>query len=190
MTELGSDRALTDPAGDRLGYADLSRAIASALSYANPHDRLVVAIHGPWGSGESTVLNFVEFVLAADQSEIARFNPWWSSGQEALTRNFLFSSLWLSRNDRSSAQASLREYRTSPKRRIRVRHLVHRAVPEGHVRLRAGRHPVGRPGGRLRVRAGYRQIPAVLACRVTAEFSGAGFTVRGGLAAGLKSLAG
>jgi hypothetical protein len=31
----------------------------------------------------------VEFVLAADQSEIVRFNPWWSSGQEALTRNFL-----------------------------------------------------------------------------------------------------
>ena len=90
MSELGSDRPLTDPGSDRLGYAGFARAIASALTDANPHDGLVVAIQGAWGSGKSTVLNFVEVVLEDDEStEVVRFNPWWFSGQEALTRNFL-----------------------------------------------------------------------------------------------------
>ncbi len=58
----------------------------------------------------------------------------------------------------------------------------YRAVPKGHVRLRAGSHPVGRPGGCLRVRAGHRQIPAVLACAVNrGSVLGAGFTARGSL---------
>ncbi len=44
-----------------------------------------------------------------------------------------------------------------------VRHPVHRALPQGDVRFRGGRHPLGQPGHRLRGRPGHRPVPAVSA---------------------------
>jgi hypothetical protein len=44
-----------------------------------------------------------------------------------------------------------------------VRHPVHRALPQGDVRFRRGCHPLAQPGHRLRVRPGYRPVPAVSA---------------------------
>jgi predicted KAP-like P-loop ATPase len=90
MGQFGADRALRNPEGDRLGYADFARAIAQSVAGLNPHDGLVLAIYGPWGSGKSTLLNFIEFELDKTKTtEVIRFNPWWFSGAEALTRNFL-----------------------------------------------------------------------------------------------------
>jgi predicted KAP-like P-loop ATPase len=89
MGQFRADRALRNPEGDRLGYADFALAIAQSIGALNPHDGLVLAIYGPWGSGKSTLLNFIEFDLDKATTEVIRFNPWWFSGAEALTRNFL-----------------------------------------------------------------------------------------------------
>lgn len=52
----------------------------------------VFALQGSWGSGKTTVLNFVQRYLepARQQKQIVivRFNPWWFSGQDQLLMQF------------------------------------------------------------------------------------------------------
>lgn len=51
---------------------------------------LVVGLAGEWGSGKSTILNFVEEVLREKHDPIAivRFDPWLISGRDDLIRSF------------------------------------------------------------------------------------------------------
>jgi predicted KAP-like P-loop ATPase len=48
---------------DQLGYAPFAKNLAQAIARITPTDGLVLALYGPWGSGKSTVLNFVESYL-------------------------------------------------------------------------------------------------------------------------------
>jgi len=89
---LSPDRALTDPAEDRLGYAPFSKQLASGILRGCPADGLVVAVYGEWGTGKSTALNFILHYLEQDPEGeapvVVRFNPWWFAGQEDLVRRF------------------------------------------------------------------------------------------------------
>jgi predicted KAP-like P-loop ATPase len=92
IQRLSSDRPLTDPRSDLFGYSVLARHLAEALA-ANPAgDAVVVAIHGSWGLGKSTLLNFVLHYtseLGEDtRPYVVRFNPWWFSGSEDLVARF------------------------------------------------------------------------------------------------------
>lgn len=91
VTELGGDRPLTRPEDDRLGYAPFAETLSSALVAMAPVGGFVVALYGPWGSGKTTVLNFVRFYLESAERNVRvlTFNPWWFSGQEELTTTFL-----------------------------------------------------------------------------------------------------
>ena len=57
-----------------------------------------MGIYGPWGSGKSTMLNFIEHYLKdqqpTEQATIVLFNPWWFSGREDLTRSFFSQLQW------------------------------------------------------------------------------------------------
>lgn len=90
---LSPDRPSTDPAHDLFGHAPFARTLAKAIAgYKNP-DGIVLALYGPWGSGKSTVLAFVEYELGRFDEQVrpvvVTFNPWWFSGQEHLARAFL-----------------------------------------------------------------------------------------------------
>jgi predicted KAP-like P-loop ATPase len=91
VTALGGDKPLTRPEDDRLGYAPFAETLSSALVKMAPAGGFVVALYGPWGSGKTTVLNFVRFYLeaAGGDARVLTFNPWWFSGQEELTTTFL-----------------------------------------------------------------------------------------------------
>lgn len=55
-----------------------------------PADGFVVAIYGPWGSGKSTVLNFIQYHMEKEHEPVViQFNPWWFSGQDDLAFMFL-----------------------------------------------------------------------------------------------------
>jgi predicted KAP-like P-loop ATPase len=87
---LASDQPLTDPAGDRLGYAPFAHNLARAIVEMAPTGRFVIALYGAWGTGKTTVLNFVDAALATNAEVLTvPFNPWWFSGQEELTYRFL-----------------------------------------------------------------------------------------------------
>ena len=91
---LRADSALQSPAADELGYSDFASHIGNAISGWTPDEEFVVGIYGEWGSGKSTILNFVESELEAqdDPPIIIRFNPWWFSGEADLIEKF-FSQL-------------------------------------------------------------------------------------------------
>lgn len=92
-TTLDSDKPLSDPTKDLFGHAPFAKALATAISGYKSSDGIVLALYGPWGSGKSTVLGFVEHELetlpAATRPVTVTFNPWWFSGHESLARAFL-----------------------------------------------------------------------------------------------------
>lgn len=89
---LSADNPLTDPINDRLGYTEFAKNLAESICRMSPLDGFVIAVYGSWGLGKSTLLNFTLHYLEqkpeSEQLVIVRFNPWWFSGQEDLTRRF------------------------------------------------------------------------------------------------------
>lgn len=75
------------------GHAPFARTLAKAIQGHSGSDGIVLALYGPWGSGKSTVLAYVEHELAqapaAERPVVVSFNPWWFSGQEHLAKAFL-----------------------------------------------------------------------------------------------------
>lgn len=91
--ELSSDRPSTDPAQDLFGHAPFAKTLAKAIRGYRGSDGIVLALYGPWGSGKSTVLAYIEHELEhgpeAERPVVVSFNPWWFSGQENLAKAFL-----------------------------------------------------------------------------------------------------
>lgn len=73
------DKPLTDPSEDKLGYAGFARHLADALCEMLPIEGLVVAIYGAWGTGKTTLLNFIVDYVNKRQDDkrpsILYFNP-------------------------------------------------------------------------------------------------------------------
>ena len=108
---FGSDRPGSDPErDDGLGYASFAKHLAESLATMVPTDGIVVGLYGPWGSGKTTLLNFVTHYLdrtAEDRAPIVvRFNPWWFSGDEDLTRRF-FDQLRLTLSEKAKGEKAL-----------------------------------------------------------------------------------
>ena len=89
---LSSDKPLANPEHDRLAYSPFAKRLAESLLAMAPPDGFVVALNGSWGSGKTTVVNFVVHYLEDrpedEQPIIVHFNPWWFSGRENLIRAF------------------------------------------------------------------------------------------------------
>ena len=95
MTALSADRPCNDPKDDLFGHAPFARHLAKTIRCHRGGDGLVIALHGPWGSGKTTILNYVCHYLEAEKTEdadppvVVHFNPWWFSGREDLAQTFL-----------------------------------------------------------------------------------------------------
>lgn len=92
-TILSGDRPKERLADDRLGFGGFAQALAQSIARLAPRDGVVLAVHGPWGSGKTSAVNMAMDALAELDSDdartlVARFNPWWFSEQENLTRAF------------------------------------------------------------------------------------------------------
>jgi energy-coupling factor transporter ATP-binding protein EcfA2 len=98
---MKSDHPLSTISEDTLQRARFARDIAKRLLGLTTHESLVVGIQGSWGSGKSTILNFLaEYIEDKEKFKslnlpggilkpvIVRFNPWWFSGQEDLFSRF------------------------------------------------------------------------------------------------------
>ena len=93
------DSALTLPEQDRLGRQGFARFLAQSILAMDASEPFVFGLQGSWGSGKSSVLNFVRFylenpkLLGDSYSElppilIVDFNPWWFSGSDQLLAEF------------------------------------------------------------------------------------------------------
>jgi predicted KAP-like P-loop ATPase len=99
MSNLSADRPKNAPEEDRFNHDPFAKTLAKGIGGIDDttaKDGLVLALYGPWGSGKSTVLNFVchylekepEKLLIKSPPIVVRFNPWWFSGHENLARAF------------------------------------------------------------------------------------------------------
>lgn len=86
------DSPLRQPSQDRLGRANFAKFLAEAILKMDAEEGFVFALNGPWGSGKTTVINFVlHFIEKQKRSKqllTVRFNPWWFSGREQLLQHF------------------------------------------------------------------------------------------------------
>lgn len=84
------DEPLDDPSQDRLGFRSFAKNLANAILQVDDSKGLVIGIHGPWGSGKTTLRNFVVAFLreSADPPLIVPFNAWWFTGREELLKGF------------------------------------------------------------------------------------------------------
>lgn len=89
---LATDRPRESAATDRLNRASFADRLALALKSLESPKGTVVAIDGPWGSGKTTILNFLGEALEAGDSHdnvVVRFNPWWFAGRSELAGSLL-----------------------------------------------------------------------------------------------------
>ena len=74
-----TDRALDDVASDEFGFAEIAKKLAPSLVDAAKSDGMVIGIEGPWGSGKTSLLNFLRQELA-DQDKgklhVITLAPW------------------------------------------------------------------------------------------------------------------
>ncbi|RVP36513.1 hypothetical protein CN109_10090 [Sinorhizobium meliloti] len=74
-----TDRALDDVSADEYGFNEIARKLAPSLVDAANSDGMVIGIEGPWGSGKTSLLNFLKKQLAsreANQLHVITLAPW------------------------------------------------------------------------------------------------------------------
>jgi hypothetical protein len=81
----GNDEPATE---DLLDRGPLARAIADVISNTPPDSGVRVGVFGEWGSGKSSVLNFVERLLLRRGYSVVRFSPWGVSEPDELWFEF------------------------------------------------------------------------------------------------------
>lgn len=93
MWDLGSDLPLLDPSEDAYGYAPFASQLAAAIVRNKSPQGLVLAVHGKWGSGKSSLLNFIKHDLRKLPEDLrpvmVDFNPWWFEGRDQIASQLL-----------------------------------------------------------------------------------------------------
>ncbi|MGO4450459.1 P-loop NTPase fold protein [Phyllobacterium sp. TAF24] len=92
LHKLGDDLPKSNPwRDDRLGYAPFAKRIASVIIKMAAPNGYVIGVHGPWGSGKSTALNFTLEYLKKHNAEHENeqiihidFRPWMVAGHQDL----------------------------------------------------------------------------------------------------------
>jgi predicted KAP-like P-loop ATPase len=110
---LSADEPLGQPEADNLGFAPFARHLADTIAKLPAMQGIVIALNGPWGSGKTTILTWIEhFLQEAPENErviVVTFNPWWFSGHEDLARRFFDQLSAILSNKLKSAASALRK---------------------------------------------------------------------------------
>ncbi|MBD2770549.1 KAP family NTPase [Iningainema tapete] len=92
INQIAPDNPLVEPQQDRLGYAPFAQHLAESICNMSVAEGFVMAVYGSWGSGKSTLMNFIVHYLKQKPEEeqpiVVPFNPWLFSGYQDITRRF------------------------------------------------------------------------------------------------------
>ena len=93
---IKGDRALASGDGDKLGFRDVAKRIATSLVDRASEDGLVVGIEGAWGSGKSSLMFLIGEELKrlpkSKEPTVIDFRPWLVGNRDALITS-LFGEL-------------------------------------------------------------------------------------------------
>jgi len=102
---FSADRPIGSREEDLWGRSRFAESLASAIKGWKGSESLVLALHGPWGSGKSSIKNMLlEFLRESDTPShiVLEFNPWQWAGHEELAQVFFHEvGLALGRADTS-----------------------------------------------------------------------------------------
>lgn len=89
---LSNDFPIESPREDLYGLDPFSCAIAKSIERMDAPEGLVLAINGLWGAGKSSAINLVRYhlrpAISREELAVVTFNPWWFTGNDALTLSF------------------------------------------------------------------------------------------------------
>jgi len=92
MKSYQADRAVEKRPEDLLGRVEFAEAIADKLHSWRENASLVVGLSGPWGSGKTSIKNFVVDALMPDglekRADVIQINPWELSGTHDIESHF------------------------------------------------------------------------------------------------------
>lgn len=94
--DFSADRPIASIEEDLLDRSNFAESLSRAISGWKGKDSLVVALHGDWGSGKSSLKNMaVSAFQVRDKPIVVEFNPWEWAGQDKISKSF-FEQLALS----------------------------------------------------------------------------------------------
>jgi predicted KAP-like P-loop ATPase len=103
---FSSDRPIKKIDEDLLGRSGFSQDLAKAIAGWHGNDSLVVALHGDWGSGKSSIKNMALNELKKvdkHKPDIIEFSPWEWAAQDKITSSFFQEiSLTIGLKDKSA----------------------------------------------------------------------------------------
>ncbi|CAA0202805.1 KAP P-loop domain-containing protein [Acinetobacter baumannii] len=74
---------------DKFNRREFSKRIADVIANRNDSSSIVIGLHGAWGNGKTSVLNFIEESLTDNQDVLCiKFNPWRFGTEEELLKAF------------------------------------------------------------------------------------------------------
>ena len=93
---MGDDAPKSTRSEDRLGQANFAERVASVILSVDATNGYVLGLHGAWGSGKSTTLNFIVECIREHNEEETKapllhvdFRPWLITGHQDLIGAFL-----------------------------------------------------------------------------------------------------
>lgn len=92
MADYLNDSPIEDFGDDRYGVGPFAKALAKSFREIVKPVGTTIALHGPWGSGKSSVVNLIKRALKTDNDEkliVTDFKCWWFRGEEALALAFM-----------------------------------------------------------------------------------------------------
>jgi len=91
-TQLDSDRALENGEEDKFGFSGMAERLAPSILKASKGDGIVIGLEGKWGSGKTSLLNFLRAELVASQDEgihTITIAPWLNGDTSSLVTSLL-----------------------------------------------------------------------------------------------------
>ena len=107
-TALDSDRALENETEDQFGFVGMARRLAPSIIEASKGDGMVIGLEGRWGSGKTSLLNFLRSELEGAQQQgiyTITIAPWLNGDLSSLVSSLLdpMSAILKSREDELAA---------------------------------------------------------------------------------------
>jgi hypothetical protein len=91
-TALDSDRALENETEDQFGFVGMAKRLAPSIVEASKGDGMVIGLEGRWGSGKTSLLNFLRTELVAAQDEgihTITIAPWLNGDSSSMVTSLL-----------------------------------------------------------------------------------------------------